>query len=279
MRIDVLDHGYVELIECWGTGYAGHEDNSWIGANDYEIGIIEAARQSTQGSFRGWEPAACTCQKKDHPAIPALKHEEHCDSIQKPGDRRLLSFLYDHKHSTPFEFSGMTLEVQAPIFVFREWHRHRTFSYSEASARYAPLEDLNYMPSVERLMMAGGANKQAGSVKGAAKLTEAQAVLFQKAIEEIYIEAEGTYQTSMACGVPKELARLCLPVGRYSKMRATGNLRNWLQFLALRLDANAQWEIRQYARVVADMVKMRFPNTYAQFIKELNAKAASKDQG
>lgn len=275
MKLTVLDHGYVELIECWGQGKAGDPFHS----ADYEIGIIEAARQSTQGSFRGWEGEPCNCSESDPDFEKTGVHEDTCAQKQNPGDRKLLNYLYDNKHSTPFEFAGMTIEVQAPIFVFREWHRHRTFSYSEASARYAPLENLNYMPSIERLMLSGGANKQAGAVKGAAKLTEAQAVLFQQVLAETYEAAEFDYQTSLGCGVPKELARLCLPVGRYSKMRATGNLRNWLQFLALRLDANAQWEIRQYARVVADMIKMNFPNTYAQFIKELNAKAASKTEG
>src|SRR5688572_3247192 len=92
-------HGYVRLIEPWGTGDAGHADVSIRDDLDYECGIIEAARQSTQANFRGW----------NH-------------------DQALLSFLYNStpKHSGPFEFAGMTIEVQAPILVFREWHRHRT---------------------------------------------------------------------------------------------------------------------------------------------------------
>src|SRR5688572_1581490 len=111
--IKVLDHGYVRFIEAWGKGDAGVN----------EAGIIEAARQSTQGSFRGWEQ-----------------------------DQKLLGFLFNNKppHATPFEFAGMVIEVQAPIFVFREWHRHRTQSYNEMSARYAPLPDLNYLPTVDR---------------------------------------------------------------------------------------------------------------------------------
>lgn len=100
--IKVLDHGYVRLIEAWGHGDAGEAEYSHdssgpvyeVQAADYECGIIEAARQSTQGSFRGWEQ-----------------------------DEKLLKFLHDNKHNTPFEFSGMIIEVRAPIFVFREWHR------------------------------------------------------------------------------------------------------------------------------------------------------------
>src|SRR4029078_11798877 len=93
--------------------------------------------------------------------------------INTPGDEKLLRTLWEHKHATPFEMAGMVVEVQAPIFVFREWHRHRTQSYNEMSARYTPLANLNYMPSLERLLMnAGGSNKQAGTVAGAAILDE-----------------------------------------------------------------------------------------------------------
>jgi thymidylate synthase (FAD) len=164
----------------------------------------------------------------------------------------------------------MTIEVQAPIFVFREWMRHRTFSYSEASARYAPLPDLNYIPSVDRLLMgADGTNKQAGAIKGAKVLDESRAMLFRDYLETVYANAEKFYQEALADGVPKELARIVLPVGRYSRMRASGNLRNWLQFLTLRLDTAAQWEIREYAKVVGEMVAQRFPRTWELFAEGL----------
>lgn len=110
MKVQVLDHGYVELIEAWGTGRDGvSSDPGGEHRFDLEVGIIEAARQSTAKGFQGWE-----------------------------SDAKLLKYLYDHKHDTPFEFAGMVIEVQAPIFVFREWHRHRTQSYNEMSARYTP---------------------------------------------------------------------------------------------------------------------------------------------
>lgn len=237
MKIEVLDHGYVEFIEAWGTGHSGRDDV--IGyPHDYEVGIIEAARQSTQGSFRGWDQ-----------------------------DAKLLAYLYNNKHMTPFEFAGMVLEVQAPIFVFREWHRHRTQSYNEASARYAPLPDLNYIPSIERLMRDGGANKQAlGS--GPMKLTAAYAEEFQEELKRQYASDEVIYQNALYQGVPKELARLVLPVGRYSKMRASANLRNWLAFMTLRCDPAAQWEIQQYANAVAEIIEAKFPQTYALWRNE-----------
>jgi thymidylate synthase (FAD) len=229
--INVLDHGYVKFIESWGTGDLAETNN-----DDFECGIIEAARQSTQGSFRGWEQ-----------------------------DEKLLGTLYRNKHSTPFEFAGMVIEVQAPIFVFREWHRHRTQSYNEMSARYSPLPDLNYVPSIERVLIDGGSNKQAQAAQGANKLDDVYASFFINRLKASYQECQDDYEKSLSQGVPKELARLLLPVGRYSKMRASANLRNWLSFLSLRLDVMAQWEIRQYAEAVAVIIEQVFPRTYKLF--------------
>lgn len=220
----VLDHGYLRLVESWGHGDAGQP----------EAGIIEAARQSTQGSFRGWEK-----------------------------DAKLLRYLHEHKHATPFEFAGMTIEVQAPIFVFREWHRHRTQSFNEMSARYEPLPDLNYVPTIERVMQQAGANQQAAGT--GAKIDRAHAEAFIHGLESSYRDAQRMYSAALAWGVPKELARLVLPVGRYSRMRASANLRNWLGFLTLRLDPAAQYEIRLYAQAVATIAREQFPRTMALF--------------
>lgn len=227
--ISVLDHGYVRLIETWGHG----------DADVPEAGIVEAARQSTQGSFRGWDE-----------------------------DGKLIRHLFNSRpqHAGPFEFAGAVLEIQAPIFVFREWHRHRTQSYAEMSARYSPPPDLYYLPSVERLMTkASDSNKQAGKLKGSGTLTSEEAEAFQTLLREQYESCEELYRQGMAAGVPKELARTIMPVGHYSRMRSSSNLRNWLAFLTLRADPAAQWEIRQYAEAVADILSKEFPKTWELF--------------
>lgn len=162
--------------------------------------------------------------------------------------------------------AGAVIEVKAPIFVFREWHRHRTQSYNEMSARYEPLPDENYVPSVERLMLGGGhLTKQAGSIKGAAALTADSAGLAREMMIRGYEDSERLYQSFLSAGVPKELARAVLPVGRYSRMRASANLRNWLGFLTLRMAPQAQWEIRQYAEVVRLKLASCFPRTISLF--------------
>lgn len=245
-RTIVLDHGYLELIESWGS----------------DERIVEAARMSTDKGFQGWGGHCKDCG--------ATSLSTSCDvsgfaCIPVAGDEKLLHYLYEHKHATPFEMAGMTIEVQAPIFVFREWHRHRTQSYNEMSARYTPLPDVNYLPTEERCLMVGGANKQAGKAKGAAELTHESVLEWLAHLTDIYDEAEQVYQDGLKRGIPKEVARLSVPVGRYSKMRASANLRNWLAFLTLRMDLNAQWEIRQYANEVAKLAKQYFPRTYELF--------------
>lgn len=228
-KINVLDYGYVGLVESYGA----------------DSRIIEAARMSTGKGFLGW------------------------GTPEEPKDEKLLSFLYEHKHHTPFEMAGAIIEVQAPIFVFREWHRHRTQSYNEMSARYIPLPDVNYIPALDRLMMnSNGTNKQAGTIKGAQALSETDALAFQEHLIESYSNAQALYEDALSKGVPKELARVHLPVGRYSRMRAHANLRNWLAFLTLRKHPAAQWEIQQYAKAVHEILSQEFPRTLELFDRD-----------
>lgn len=230
--IKVLDHGFVRAVDVWGGGEHSFED--------MECGIIEAARQSTQGSFRGWDR-----------------------------DASLLRHLYEHKHATPFEFAGLVIEVKAPLFVFREWQRHRTQSYNEMSARYAPVPNEHYIPSVKRLRQTSDdGNKQAGKLKDSEDLTIASAEGAVQALREFCQRSDDHYQAALNAGVPKELARCFMLVNRYSQMRASANLRNWLAFLTLRMAPDAQWEIRQYANAVGQIIAEHFPQTWSLFSQE-----------
>lgn len=246
----VLDHGFIELVETWGS----------------DERIIEAARESTDKGFLGWGEelcANCGHPNREGPCPDGPTDRGPCNMQFKPGDEKLLKYLYENAHSTPFEFAGAVIRVQAPIFVFREWHRHRTASYSEISARYTPLPDVNYIPSVERLMINSKTNKQAGTIKGAEELTEESAKEFRGALAFTYSRAQEIYEMALRQGVPKELARVHLPVGRYSRMRASANLRNWMGFLTLRCAPNAQYEIRQYADALRNILTEVFPRTMA----------------
>lgn len=206
--------GYLRLVERWGS----------------DERIVEAARMSTGGGFRGW-----------------------------PDDEKLLRYLWTHKHASPFEMAGFVVEVKAPIFVLREWMRHRTQSFNELSARYVPVPEEHYVPSVERLLEVNAhtANRQAQGT--GATLSREAAEAWRTRLLELYGEAQAVYEDGLSAGVSKELARLAMPVARYSVMRASANLRNWLAFIELRSDDAAQWEIRQYANVLREIVRAEFP--------------------
>jgi thymidylate synthase (FAD) len=253
MNVNVLDHGYVKLIETWGS----------------DERIIESARMSTGKSFLGWglhHSDDCVVDLRGTPK--AVSVDECCKG--RPGDEKLLRRLYMKGHTTPFEMAGATIEVQAPIMVFREWHRHRTQSYSEMSARYAPLPDTVYVPTMERMMNFGDPkNKQASKADGAPDLTEKAAEDWLAKLSRGYDVCEEIYQSGLAVGVPKELARLIMPVGHYSRMRASANLLNWLRFLRLRLPEDAQWEIRSYAAPVTEFLSGVFPRTMSLFGEEM----------
>lgn len=251
--IKILDHGYVEVVESWGSDQA----------------IIEAARMSTQKGFLGWGPECveCRCNTYDK-KFKAGDRCPACGMTLVHGDEKLLAFLWDNGHATPFEFAGLVIEVRAPIIVFREWHRHRTQSYNEASARYAALPAIDYLPTVDRVMRKGaGKNKQAMAKPGATELTPdvAQNWLFD--LERWREHGEHLYQHGLAAGVPKELARLAMSVGRYSTMRAHANLRNWLAFVKLRDDENAMVEIQLYAKAVGTILEEKFPRSWGLFQK------------
>lgn len=219
----ILDHGYVRFVEHWGR----------------DERIIEAARMSTSGGFVSWDPY------EGHPR----------------GDKGLLAYLYNNKHMTPFEMAGMVIEIEAPILVFREWHRHRTQSYNEMSARYVPLPDTNYMPTVARCIPEPTKNKQAAGKQGRIP-TEEEVRRWRRRLEGVYGVIQDVYQEGLDLGIPKEIARCPIPVGRYSRMRASANLRNWLAFLTLRADEAAQWEIRQYAYAVGGLIASLYPRTW-----------------
>jgi thymidylate synthase (FAD) len=227
--IEPFEHGYIKVVETWGSDQR----------------VIESARMSTDKGFLGW------------------------GDEEKPGDEKLLRYLYENKHSTPFEFGGMTLEVQAPIFVFREWHRHRTQGYNEMSGRYAVLPDLYYLPSLTRLMAGAQAKKNKQSSEEGITLEEA--TLMRGVMRESYDRCRQNYEDLLKRGLAREIARDVLPVAQISRMRATANLRNWLGFLTLRMDPAAQWEIRQYANAVGTFIATAFPRTWELFVEGSNA--------
>ena len=213
-KIDVLDHGFVRLIDHMGS----------------DLSVVRAARVSYDAAWRAGE---------DHGS-----------------DDRLIKYLWRNHHTTPFEAVSFTFEIKAPIFVFRQWHRHRTWSYNELSARYRELPEEFYIPSIEHIGVQSTDNKQARTMENGNPM---EAALARQRIEEVGKIAFDRYRSMLADGIPRELARSVLPVATYSQMFASVDLLNLMKFLTLRCDAHAQYEIRVYADAMRDLVEPIVP--------------------
>jgi thymidylate synthase (FAD) len=165
-------------------------------------------------------------------------------------DAKLIKYLVDNGHTSPFESVQFTFDVKAPIFVFRQWHRHRTWSFNEISARYAELPEEFYVPEVVQITTQSASNKQMRT-----DAQHADAAVWREVMHARNLEAFVTYQNMIADGVPRELARTVLPVATYSHMFATVDLHNLMHFLRLRLHSHAQYEIRVYAEAMLELIR------------------------
>lgn len=180
----------------------------------------------------------------------------------KEGDDKLIAYLLKNRHGTPFEQSMFRWHVRAPIFVFRQWHRHRIgWSYNEMSGRYTELLDKYYLPRPEHIRIRHGAPGHYCYEMA----SEDQARYFRECTSYSCETALTTYKIQLERGIAPELARLCLPVNIYSEMICTCNARSLMHFLSLRNDSHAQWEFRQYAIAMEEMFKRLMPNTWAAF--------------
>jgi thymidylate synthase (FAD) len=175
-------------------------------------------------------------------------------------DAKLLNYLLKNKHTSPFESCVFTFDVKAPIFIFRQWHRHRTWSFNEISARYAELPEEFYVPELEQITTQSATNKQMRT-----DMQHPQAQEHADAIFKANSASFAIYKSMIADGVPRELARSVLPVGTYSHMFATVDLHNLFHFLKLRLHSHAQYEIRVYAEAMLELIEPVVPISTAAF--------------
>jgi thymidylate synthase (FAD) len=176
-------------------------------------------------------------------------------------DAGLIRFLMREKHASPFEHSVFRFHVKCPIFVAREWMRHRN-SYNEWSARYSQLEPEFYVPEPEDVRTQVG-KPGAYSFE---PVGDALAEETREAQRAAYAQAYRTYEELLDRGVAKEIARNVLPVGIYTMFYWTVNARSLMNFLSLRNAENAQREIRRYAEAVETFFAERMPVTHAAFL-------------
>lgn len=175
----------------------------------------------------------------------------------------LINFLYRERHMSPFEHGSLTFFIDTPIFVAREFMRHRTFSYNETSGRYKELEPRFYLINDDRPLTQKG---KVGEYRFTAG-TDEQYGLTYASTTIVYSAAWNAYQHMLNNGVAREVARNVLPVGTMTQFYVTGNPRNWMQFLLLRNDPNALYEIRAVAEEIERQFAEQMPLTYAAFKK------------
>lgn len=224
-KIDVLDHGFVRLVDSMGS----------------DLAVVRAARVSYDAAWRAGE--------------------------DEGSDARLIRYLWRNRHTSPFEAVEFQFEVKAPIFVFRQWHRHRTWSFNELSARYRELPEEFYVPDPAMVGVQATDNKQARVSSDAVDLSErnAQVAEMRAACEHAF----AAYRHMLRAGWPREMARSVLPVATYSHMFAKVDLRNLLHFLDLRLHTHAQYEIRVYAEAMTTLARHVVPICMATWDERL----------
>jgi thymidylate synthase (FAD) len=201
-------------------------------------------------------------------------------------DRGLINYLMRMRHTSPFEMCELKLHVKLPIFVARQWIRHRTASVNEYSARYSVLEDCFYAPSAEHLAAQSSSNRQGrGDVLEGAEAREARKAIddnarhaYDRYLRLLNEDGEGHPLDPERQGLARELARMTLPLNTYTEWYWKTDLHNLLHFIELRADPHAQYEIRAYALVLREIVQRWVPHTYDAFIyyREDGAELSSK---
>lgn len=233
----VLDHGYVEYVDHMGT----------------DLSPLEAARMSTSNPT----------------------------GVDETKDRKLNDRLWREKHTSPYEMCILELQVQAPLFVVRQMDRHRTISHggehdvvescdditrkflskNEFSGRYSAMEDLFYIPSIDRILGPDPYNKQ-GSQRNLGDEATAKALATLKDARDNSWKA---YEELLGLGVSRETSRMVLQMNQYTRVRLMGSALTWMRFLDLRLRRDVQWETRQYAVAIANVFKSLWPFLWEVF--------------
>jgi thymidylate synthase (FAD) len=229
----VLDHGFIRVIDYMGDDAA----------------IVQAARVSYGKGTK-----------------------------QVSQDKGLINYLLRHKHTTPFEMCEIKFHVKLPIFIARQWIRHRTANVNEYSARYSILSKEFYIPEKQHLSPQSVINKQGREARPLSD-QEAEKVLnilkedatrcYQNYITLMNEDENGNIVDPNVTGIARELARMNLTLNQYTEWYWKIDLHNLLHFIKLRADSHAQFEIQEYANVLANIVKAWVPYTYDAFVEHV----------
>ena len=177
-------------------------------------------------------------------------------------DRGLLRYLMRHRHTSPYEGNEIKLHIKMPIFVMRQWIRHRTANVNEYSARYSEMPDEFYFPELEKIKLQSASNKQGSD----GEVDETKRQSFLAALQQGCTWMFDKYSEALGGNIAREMARIGLPLNIYTECYWKIDLHNLLHFLSLRCDPHAQYEIRVYADVILnEIVKAWVPNIHKAF--------------
>ncbi len=177
-------------------------------------------------------------------------------------DRGLIRYLMRHLHTTPFEMVEFKFHVKLPIFVARQWIRHRTANVNEYSGRYSEMKDEFYVPAADQVRAQSASNKQGRSDTAFAP---EEAARIRQTMEQTQDRLYAEYQDLLSTELAREIARINLPVSNYTEWYWKIDLHNLFHFLRLRIDDHAQYEIRVYGEAIAQIVKAAVPIAYEAF--------------
>jgi thymidylate synthase (FAD) len=225
--ISLLDHGHIRLVDFMGS----------------DLSVVRSARVSYDAEWRAGE--------------------------DEGKDAKLIGYLMKNKHTSPFESVAFTFDVKLPIFVTRQWHRHRTWKYNEISGRYAELPEEFYIPEVGKYGTQSTSNKQMRDTAAAAfgvSAEEAEKEMkWQAEQQEVMEYCFKVYHKHIAEGMPRELARIVLPLATYTHMFASVDLHNLFHYLRLRMHSHSQYEIRVYALAILELIRPIVPECVKAF--------------
>jgi thymidylate synthase (FAD) len=228
------------------------------GSARWEVKVHEHGLVALVDVMPRFAPAGKTA---DFAIVQAARVSYGAGTKQVNEDRGLIRYLARHRHTTPFEMVEFKFHHVMPIFVARQWIRHRTANVNEYSARYSVVRDRYYRPSVSNVRKQSANNRQGGE-EPIDDLTAQQFVDWLDSIEEQHKK----YDEFLAKGVSRELARIALPVGVYTEWYWKIDLHNLLHFLSLRMDPHAQQEIRDFANAMFALIRPIVPIAAEAFL-------------
>lgn len=190
-------------------------------------------------------------------------NKDDFEQVDLDRDQKLIDYLIENDHTSPFEMAELQFEIKCPLFVARQWFRHRTGNYSEVSGRYSEMNEEFYVPDPSRVKGQNKINKQSSSEPLDSAVQDHSVFLIQQAENKCY----DVYKELLNYGVSRELARIVLPQSTYTRFVFKSDLHNLLHFIKLRSSAHAQEEIRMYSDIIQQVVEEYFPLVWQAFKK------------